>query len=307
MRRIHRVQLPWLSIGVRGELVMHEIVGGRGDGPTVGISACIHGDEEVGAQAVMELARGLDDSQLAGRLLLLPVVNPFSFAAKSRQSPIDDLNLNRVFPGLARGWFSEQLAALVIREFLDRIDVLIDLHAGGAMPTVDYTYVFNDEALSRAFGTKLLYRPKGGAGTGTVYGGTLSSIAQERGIRTVTTELGGGVVDQAPYVARNLAGLLNVLRQLGALPGAVTAREDQVLMSRIDIVRPTQGGWLESACPPLGCPVAEGATLGRVISPYSFEELELIRNPVPDGWMVLAHLTRNLVQAGDYGYMVGAV
>ena len=62
----------------------------------------------------------------------------------------------------------------MIREFLGRIDVLIDLHAGGAMPTVDYTYVFDDEALSRAFGTKLLYRPTGGAGTGT------------------------GVVDQAP-------------------------------------------------------------------------------------------------------------
>jgi len=307
MRRMHRVKLPWLSIGVQAELVMHEIVGGRGDGPTIGISACIHGDEEVGAQAVMELARGLDDTQLAGRLLLVPVVNPFSFAAKSRQSPIDDLNLNRVFPGLSRGWFSEQLADLVIREFLGRIDVLIDLHAGGAMPTVDYTYVLNDEALSRAFGTKLLYRPSGGAGTGTVYGGTLSSIARERGIPTVTTELGGGVIDQAPYVARNHAGLLNMLRQLRALPGAVTVRQDQVVMSRIDIVRPTQGGWLESTCPPLGSPIAEGMTLGRVISPYSFEELEEIRNPVPDGWMVLSHLTRNLVQAGDYGYMVGAV
>ena len=306
MRRIHRIQLPWLSVGVRGELVMHDIAGTRGDGPTIGICACIHGDEEVGAQAIMELAQGLDETQLAGRLLLLPVVNPFSFAAKSRQSPIDDLNLNRVFPGAANGWFTEHLAALVVREFLDQLDVLIDLHAGGKMPTVDYTYIFNDEALSRAFGTKLLYRPKGGVSLGTVYGGTLSSIAVARGIKTVTTELGGGVIDQAPYVARNLAGVRNMLRHLQALPGAVTVRADQVVMSGIDIVRPTQGGWLESACPPLGEPVAAGAELGRVRSPTSFEELEVIRNPVPNGWMVLAHLTRNLVQAGDYGYMVGA-
>ena len=44
-----------------------------------------------------------------------------------------------------------------------------------------------------------------------------------------------------------------------------------------------------------------------MVSPYSFEELEVIRNPVPDGWMVLAHLSHNLVQPGDYGYMVGHV
>lgn len=306
MRTIHRLKLPFLSIGVQAEFVMHEITGTRGPGPTIGVSACIHGDENVGAQAIMELAQGLDDADLAGRLLLVPVVNPFAFAAKSRQSPIDDVNLNRVFPGVARGWFSEQLADLVVRAFLGRLDVLIDVHAGGAMPTVDYTYVFNDEELSRAFGTKLLYRPQGGVSLGTIYGGTLSSLALERGITTVTTELGGGVVDQGPYVARNLEGLRNMLRQLKALPGAVTRRADQVEMSRIDIVRPTQGGWLESVCPPLGEPISAGAVLGRVRSPYGFDELEVIRNPVPEGWMVLSHLTRNLVQAGDYGYMVGA-
>jgi predicted deacylase len=233
-------------------------------------------------------------------------MNPFSFAAKSRQSPIDDININRVFPGAAGGWFSERLAALIVTEFLGKLDVLIDIHAGGAMPTVDYTYIFNDEHLSRAFGTKLLYRPKGGVSLGTIYGGTLSSIALERGIKTVTTELGGGVLDQAPFVARNLEGLRNMLRQLGALPGEVTHRTDQVEMSRIDIIRPGQGGYLRSECPPLGEKIAEGAVLGRVTSPYTFEELEVIRNPVPNGWMVLAHLTRNLVEAGDYGYMVGA-
>lgn len=305
MRKIHRLDLPWMASGARAALVMHEIVGGRGDGPTIGISAAIHGDEDVGTQAIMGLAQGLDDTELAGRLLLVPVMNPFSFAAKSRQSPIDDLNINRVFPGAANGWFSERLADLVAREFLGQLDVLIDLHAGGAMPTVDYTYIFNDEALSRAFGTKLLYEPQGGVSLGTIYGGTLSSVALDRGIRCVTTELGGGVLDQAPYVARNLAGLRNMLRQLGAMPGEVTQRADQIVMSGIDIVRPGQGGYLASECPALGDAIPEGAVLGRVVSPYTFEELEVIRNPVPNGWMVLAHLTRNLVEAGDYGYMVG--
>lgn len=306
MRKLHRVPLPVMASGTQAMLTIHEIIGDRGDGPTVGISASIHGDEDVGTQAVMELARSLDDASIAGRLLLLPVANPFSFAAKSRQSPIDDININRVFPGNPKGWFSERLATTIIDEFLAKLDVLIDVHAGGAMPTVDYTYIFNDEAMSRAFGTKLLYRPQGGVSLGTIYGGTLSSIALERKIKTVTTELGGGVVDQAPYVARNLAGLQNMLRQLGTLPGEVITRPDQIVMSRIDIVRPSQGGYLESACPPLGERIEAGAILGRVTSPYTFELLDVIRNEVPDGLMVLSHLTRNLVEAGDYGYMVGA-
>ena len=31
----------------------------------------------------------------------------------------------------------------------------------------------------------------------------------------------------------------------------------------------------------------------------------MIRSPVDRGVMILSHLTRNLVEPGDYGYMVG--
>lgn len=306
MRHIRRLPFRQMASGAEAALHLHDVIGGDGDGPTIGISAAIHGDEAVGTQMIMRLMQQLDDAGLKGRLLLLPVANPYSFEAKSRQSPIDDLNLNRLFPGVAGGWFSEQLADTIIHEFLDKIDVLIDIHAGGTMPTVDYVYMFNDEKLSRAFGSKLLYRPAGGVSLGTVYGGTLSSISLDRNIPTVTLELGGGLIDQEPFVRRGTAGLLNMLRQLGALSGEVATRPDQVVMSSIRIVRPGQGGFLRTEAPPLGEPIAEGAVLGRVFSPYTFEQLEVIHNPVPDGWMVLAHLSENLVQAGDYGYMVGA-
>ncbi len=68
---------------------------------------------------------------------------------------------------------------------------------------------------------------------------------------------------------------------------------------------PKMGGFLETEAPALGKPIAAGATLGRIIHPQTFEELEHIENPVPDGIMILSHLTRNVVQPGDYAYMVG--
>ena len=304
MRNRRRVAFARLAGGDEAALYVHEVTGERGTGPTIGISAAVHGDEAVGTQIVMAMMRRLKDSELKGRLLLLPVANPYSFEARTRHNPIDDLNLNRVFPGMTNGWFSEQLAHTIVQEFLGRVEVLIDLHAGGALPTVDYVYILNDEKLSRSFGSKLLYRPDA-VSPGTVYSGTLSGLAVERNIPTVTVELGGGAIDQAPYVARGAEGLDNALRALGALPGEPRMREDQVVLSRIDVVRPTEGGFLRTEAPPLGERIEEGAVLGRVFSPYTFDELEVLRNSLADGWMVLAHLSENLVQPGDYAYMVG--
>jgi predicted deacylase len=304
MRSMRRVAFARLAGGDEAALHLHEVVGERGTGPTIGISAAVHGDEAVGTQIIMAMMRRLKDSELKGRLLLLPVANPYSFEARTRHNPIDDLNLNRVFPGIVGGWFSEQLAHTIVQEFLGRVEVLIDLHAGGALPTVDYVYIFNDEKLSRSFGSKLLYRPDV-VSPGTIYGGTLSGLAIERNIPTVTVELGGGAIDQAPYVARGAEGLDNALRVLGALPGEARMREDQIVLSRIDIVRPTEGGFLSTETPPLGERIAEGAVLGRVFSPYTFAELEVLRNSLANGWMVLEHLSENLVQPGDYAYMVG--
>jgi hypothetical protein len=65
----------------------------------------------------------------------------------------------------------------------------------------------------------------------------------ERNIPTVMVELGGGAIDQAPYVARGTEGLDNALCALGALSGEPRMREDQVVPSRIDIVRPTEDGF----------------------------------------------------------------
>ncbi|MCA9317923.1 MAG: succinate dehydrogenase, partial [Planctomycetes bacterium] len=49
-------------------LYIHEMVG-ETDGPTVGISASIHGNENTGSQAILELYRALKDKPLKGRLL----------------------------------------------------------------------------------------------------------------------------------------------------------------------------------------------------------------------------------------------
>ncbi len=301
---IHRPKFTTMADGTDAVLTIHELAGDTG-GPTVGVSGSVHGNENAGSQIIRALWPHLQGSRITGRILLLPVANPRAFAVNKRYTPIDELNLNRQFPGSTSGWYSDHLAAAITREFLEKIDIHIDLHAGTDRPTVDYVYIMNDEALSRAFGSTVLYRPKEGL-AGTTYSGTTKSVTVDRRkIPSVVVELGGGIVAQEPYVARGVAGTLNVLRAAGVIEGEVEPPPPQTVVRGIEIVRPRHGGWLETEAPPLGRVIGEGAVLGRVVSPYSFETLEVIKSPVRHGIMILSHLNRNLVEPGDYGYMVG--
>lgn len=285
-------------------IYMHELVGEE-DGLTVGISAAIHGNENTGSQAVLELFRILKDTPLKGRILLLPVANPYAFAVNERFCTIDKVDLNRQFPGNPQGTYSQQLAYALTREFFNVIDVHIDLHSGTDRPTVDYVYIWNDERLSRAFGSKVLYRPVANK-QGTVYGGTTKTVTLDaRNIPVAVIELGGGIVDQTPYVKRTVDGVLNMLRTLGVIPGEPWENPKQVVVNELANIRPTQGGWIETLAPANGEIIKGGQLLGRVVSPYTFEVLEEIPTPFENGIMIMQHLTRNLVHSGDYAYMVG--
>jgi len=297
-RTYRPVQVATLASGMDLILPLHEITGDR-DGPTLGISAAIHGEEAVGVEIIYRFVTSFDLDGLAGRLLVLPVANPFTYAANTRFTPIDGGNLNRIFPGNHDGFLTEQLAYAVTEHFLRKIDIYVDLHAGGAYPTVDYVYILNAENLSRAFGSRLLYRPR------EALAGTSISVTRELNIPSVVVELGGGDVDQSEYVRRGIAGMANVLRTLKMLPGDPTPPPAQIVLREIATLRPHHGGLLLPEVTEMGGEVRREQALGRVISPYSFEELEVIRCPFERGIVVLTQLTPNVVEPGIYGFMIG--
>ncbi|HUG15544.1 MAG TPA: succinylglutamate desuccinylase/aspartoacylase family protein [Thermomicrobiales bacterium] len=299
-RTLRWIDVTTLATGLPLRIAVHELRGAR-PGPTVGVTAAIHGDELAPVEALRRLVATLDPAEMAGRLSIAPVVNPLAFQAQTRHTPQDMQNLNRVFPGDPNGWLTEQLADVFVLEFLPEIDVLFDLHAGGALPTVDYAYINNDEALSASLGTKVLYRGPG-------YPGTFTDVAMARGIRCVVTELGGGLVRDDHYIAQTVAGLTNALRHLGVIPGDVIQREDQLTIDNLAVIRPRQGGILVPSVGAdlLGETVADGTLLGTVYNPQTFEELEAIHAPYERTLMILARGTVTRVEAGDYAYMVSS-
>jgi predicted deacylase len=296
-----RLTLPVSTLASGFELRLTVLgIDGSEPGPRVGICAMIHGDEIEGLLILRELWRTIDASQLRGSLRLLPVANPLAMEAISRNTPVDMLDMNRQFPGQSAGWFSEQQAHVIAHGFIDELDALVDIHAGGTFPWVDYCYVVNDAEWSRAFLSELLYQPA------TSYAGTTATYAASRGIPINVVEIGGGYQDQATHIANGVRGLTNMLRAKGVLSGAVERRRGQLLMREMTVMRPRHGG----VCVPRqrlvpGAQFDGAQALADIVSPYTFETLETIVAPYARNIVVLARNYMTRIHPGDYCFMIG--
>lgn len=296
---IERVPVATIANGHTLELVIHTITGGSGDGPRLGLMAGIHGDEPIGVETARRFVAELERDSFRGEIAVLPVANPYAFQSLSRNTPLDMSNLNRVFPGSPDGMLTEQLAHAICEHWLPRFDYLIDMHSGGNLATVDYVYLHDDGGMSRAFGCELLFR-------GPSFPGSFGDHARDHGVQTVVSELGGGQQRNEHYVEKGLRGIRNVMKYLGILEGEPELPERQVVVDEMRVLRPRHGGIMVSEAGPerLGDEVPKGTVLARVLSPYTFEELEVMTAPFDSTLLVLVRDSVTKVDPGDYGFMV---
>ncbi|MEM5563615.1 succinylglutamate desuccinylase/aspartoacylase family protein [Psychroserpens sp. AS72] len=103
----------------------------RKSGPTVLITAGIHGDEINGVEIVRQIiAKGINKPKI-GTTICVPVINVFGFLNMDRLFP-DGRDLNRVFPGSANGSLASRVAHFVMKELVPHVDFAMDFHTGGA-------------------------------------------------------------------------------------------------------------------------------------------------------------------------------
>lgn len=101
------------------------------DGPTVLLSACLHGDEINGTEIVRKIIRNKINKPKRGTIICIPIINIFGFINQTREFP-DKRDLNRVFPGSKTGSLASRFAHFLVTEIIPKIDYAIDFHAGGA-------------------------------------------------------------------------------------------------------------------------------------------------------------------------------
>jgi hypothetical protein len=128
-------------------LPLHVFVGAK-HGPTALIQAGIHGDEVAGVHALAELLEGRV-LPTAGKLIVVPVMNPAAYRARERCSP-GGLDLNRCFPGDADAPEVERrLARRFMDLVLDERPVLVT--------TLHESHKRYDPAATPSFGQTLVY------------------------------------------------------------------------------------------------------------------------------------------------------
>jgi predicted deacylase len=198
----------------------------NGDGPTALLTAGNHGDEYEGQIALLRLARALRPEEVRGRIILIPALNFPAVRAGRRASPLDEGNLNRLFPGDPNGGPTAMLAHYIGSVLFGLSDLVIDLHSGGR--SLDYAHCAlaqhgRDDAqraqvdtLLRVFGAphSILTSGQGGGGATTLY-----AAAAQRGLPALTTELGKGATLDPAGLHTAEQGVRRVLRHYGITPG----------------------------------------------------------------------------------------
>jgi predicted deacylase len=213
----------------------------NGVGPTALLISGNHGDEYEGQVALSKLARRLDAGELRGRIIILPALNYPAVDAGRRVSPLDQGNLNRMFPGDANGTPTEMIAHYVSEVLLPLADIVIDLHSGGTsllylpccLIRVGKTAAETARLveLMHVFGAPIGSISDGSGGGGAT---TLSATAQALGIPALTTELGGGASLSRAGETLARDGVLRVLKHMGILPEAIVEPPEATRSMRVD-------------------------------------------------------------------------
>jgi N-alpha-acetyl-L-2,4-diaminobutyrate deacetylase len=287
-----------------GSILIPITVVRNGDGPTALLTGGNHGDEYEGPIALFDLANTLAAEEITGRVIIVPALNYPAFRAGRRTSPIDNGNLNRVFPGRPEGTVTEKIADYVQRHLLPMADLVLDIHSGGR--TLDFVpfaavHALEDKAQqARSTAARDAFNaPYGVTLLEPDNVGMFDTAAEDMGKVFVSTELGGGGSARASTTTIAKRGLRNVLRHLGVLPGQPTL-EPAVILDMPDarcFVTSESRGLLEVTVD-IGGMVAEGEILARV---YDIERTGT--DPVEyrariDGILVGRHFP-GLVAMGD--------
>jgi predicted deacylase len=204
----------------------------HGTGPTFFITGGVHGDEYEGPVSLMNLIRELEAEQIEGRLIVIPCLNLPAVMSGNRCSPVDGLNMNRVFPGSRDGTITEMIAHYVCQVLLPMVDIQLDLHSGGNtleyIPSMMMWSCPDPERRQRTFdAVRAFGAPISLVDQALDSSGILSTIFEQAGILNFGPELGGaGRVDPAT-IRITATGLRNLLKHFGMVEGDIETPESQ--------------------------------------------------------------------------------
>lgn len=299
------VHLPLSVLSNRAPMSLPvHVIHGRREGPTVFVSAAIHGDEVVGVEIVRRLLCSNALNSLAGTALMVPIVNGFGFIGHSRYLP-DRRDLNRCFPGFANGSLAAQLANLFMTEIVARADFGLDLHTAAInrsnLPQIRVD--INDAAalaLAEAFGAPIIVNA-------SLRPGSLRDAASARDVPVIVYECGEALRFDEISIRVGMQGVLRAMASRGMLKlrrrDAMAAGTTPMLSTQSHWLRAPEGG-IFRARRTIGHRVEVDELLGVISDPFGEMQSE-IRAAVPG--VIIGRTNVPAVNQGDALFHVALI
>ena len=273
---------------------------GRRPGPTLFVSAAIHGDELNGIEIVARLIRSKAIKNLKGTLLAVPMVNVYGVLNQSRYLP-DRRDLNRCFPGSKKGSLAGRIANLFLNEVVTKCDAGIDLHTGAIhrsnLPQVradlDDEQTFN---MAKAFGLPVML-------DANIRDGSLRQAAADLGVKVVLYEAGQALRYDEFSIRAGLKGVTNIMREIGMLNKGRAKKEHDIepfVAKQSGWVRANESGFVHHIAQ-LGDHVFKDDVLAQISDPFG---LELGRVTCPAEGVVIGKQNIPLAQEGEAMYHI---
>jgi predicted deacylase len=258
----------------------------------VWLSAAVHGDELCGVEIIHRVLETLDPTTMSGTVIAAPVVNVHGFNRGDRYLP-DRRDLNRSFPGSARGSLAARIANLLMTEIVSRCSVGLDFHTGSDHRTnlpqiradLDDPEVL---PLAKVFGAPVTLHS-------LIRDGSLREAATEAGATVLLFEGGEALRFDEEAIATGVAGTRRVLAHLGISPTTNGDMPDTLLRRTSRWIRAPRSGILHLEAG-LGTQVDQGQTIATILDPFG-KRLRTITAREPG--IVIGHTQHPLVNQGD--------
>jgi len=297
------LEFPVPSLYTHTQLEMPvQIIRGKKAGPTLFVSAAIHGDEINGVEIIRRVLNQKALSRLQGTLIAIPVVNIFGFINQSRYLP-DRRDLNRSFPGSESGSLAARIAHIFLNDVVSHCTHGIDLHTA-AIHRENFPHiraVLDDEETERmatAFASPVILASE-------IIDGSLRKAVEEKGINIIVYEAGEALRFNEIAIRAGVRGVMNVMRELGMLPPPKAKRKKpftEVAMSSTWVRAPQSG--IVRLIKPLGSWVKENEVLGVVADPFGDDEEQAL---APFDGVVIGKTNLPLVNEGEALFHIAKV
>ena len=301
-----------LADGTFLDIPFHVLNGAR-SGPVLLLTAVSHGDAITGMEVIRQVMEQVDLSYLAGAIVAVPVQNPIGFEWGERNTPVDRNNMNRMYPGNPKGWFTEQMTA-AISPLCMAADALIDWHGGGEGLAIHYVLIDREPGelgrqirdMAFAYGLPFVY-DGAPAGPAAAYAGAIDEYMVSLGKPVIVAEVGSTLELSFDQIGESVRGVFNVMKHLGMQEGKPVLPAEQWLIKERPLLRPKNGGVFYPECGPayLNKWVPKGTLLARVRNSRTLEVIEEIAAPCEQTVFLMLRGRMTKVHPGEYAYILG--